>query len=255
MDENTNKEKNKISNPLTMIGVFAGLSETAGVVVLPLIAEANQKYFMWYVMGFPVLLVCLFYYVLIRHPVNLYAPSDFRDEKIYERLRQRQIKATAALTAAAINKSSDRDSFAINSNEIADIVIKAASDHKIKTPYTKNIILWVDDNPDNNFLERSAFENVGLNVLTALSTDEALNIIKKSKFSAIISDMGRAEGPREGYELLDIIRKRGLTTPFFIYSGSNDPEHKLEAFQKGAQGSTCYPHELFSMVMNEVNMS
>jgi hypothetical protein len=48
--------------------------------------------------------------------------------------------------------------------------------------------------------------------------------------------------------LLDEIRANGDQTPFFIYASSNAWEHKREAKEHGAQGSTNNPQELFSMV-------
>ena len=63
-------------------------------------------------------------------------------------------------------------------------------------------MLWVDDRPENNVYERQAFEEQGLHFRLALSTEEALQILKQEKFAAIISDMGRKEGPKEGYVLL-----------------------------------------------------
>ena len=107
-------------------------------------------------------------------------------------------------------------------------------------------ILWVDDRPDNNTFERRAFESLGLTITLALSTDEALQLLSKKRFGAILSDMGRKEGPREGYVLLDALRSGGDNTPFFIYSASNSAEYKREAH--GAQGSTNNPRELFEMV-------
>ena len=48
----------KISNPLTIIGMFAVLAEIAGTVVLPILnGNDNQDKFIWYVMFFPVFLV------------------------------------------------------------------------------------------------------------------------------------------------------------------------------------------------------
>ena len=37
-------------------------------------------------------------------------------------------------------------------------------------------------------------------------------------------------------------------TPFFIYAGSNLPEHRKLAAQHGAQGTTNRPQELFELV-------
>ena len=109
-------------------------------------------------------------------------------------------------------------------------------------------ILWVDDRPDNNVYERRAFESLGVTFTLALSTREALDLLSKKRFGAIISDMGREEGPREGYVLLDAIRSRDNQTPFFIYAGSNSARHKREAEMHGAQGSTNNPSELFDAV-------
>ena len=116
----------------------------------------------------------------------------------------------------------------------------------------KNRILWVDDRPDNNVYERQAFEEQGLHFKLALSTDEAMKILEREKFAAIISDMGRVEGPKEGYVLLDKLRKSGNNTPFVIYAGSNLPEHKQMARERGALGSTNRAQELFQLVMGAV---
>jgi CheY-like chemotaxis protein len=109
-------------------------------------------------------------------------------------------------------------------------------------------ILWVDDRPDNNAFERQTFESLGLTFDLAQSTDEALARLNNSRYGAIISDMGRREGPREGYRLLDAVRATDQATPFFIYAGSNAPEHKREAARHGAQGSTNRANELVDMV-------
>jgi CheY-like chemotaxis protein len=109
-------------------------------------------------------------------------------------------------------------------------------------------ILWVDDHPDNNTYERQVFESLGLKFDLALSTDEALERISSSRYGAIISDMGRREGPREGYRLLDAVRASDTITPVFIYAGSNAPEYKREAAEHGAQGSTNIASELVDMV-------
>ncbi len=113
-------------------------------------------------------------------------------------------------------------------------------------------ILWVDDRPQNNVYERRAFEALGFTFTLALSTDEALQLLEQNRYAAIISDMGRVEGPREGYALLDALRKEDKDTPFFIYAGSNAPKHKREAADHGVQGSTNNPQELFDLVAKHI---
>jgi CheY-like chemotaxis protein len=112
-------------------------------------------------------------------------------------------------------------------------------------------ILWVDDRPDNNTFEREVFESLGLTFDLAQTTGEALELLSgsSSQYGAIISDMARREGPREGYRLLEAVRAFDTITPFFIYAGSNAPEHKREAAERGAQGSTNIANELVDMVI------
>lgn len=116
----------------------------------------------------------------------------------------------------------------------------------------KNKILWVDDVPDNNKYERSLFEKEEIIFDLALSTNDALEYLKKNKYLAIISDMGRKEGPQEGYVLLDKLRKMGNNIPFFFYAGSNLEEHKKMAIRRGAQGSTADSNELYEMIMEVI---
>lgn len=71
----------KISNPLTIIAIFAALAEIAGTMALATVASHLQSVFLWFVMLFPCLLVILFFATLNFNPKVLYAPSDFRDEK------------------------------------------------------------------------------------------------------------------------------------------------------------------------------
>lgn len=112
----------------------------------------------------------------------------------------------------------------------------------------RNRILWVDDRPENNVYERQAMESMGLEFTLALSTAEALHVLSTRRFAAIISDMGRKEGPQEGYKLLEAIRARDKAIPFFIYAGSSAPHHQREAALRGAQGSTNIAEDLVEMV-------
>ncbi len=42
-----------------------------------------QKIFVWFVMGFPLILVAGFYFVLYRKPAVLFSPGDYQDDKLY----------------------------------------------------------------------------------------------------------------------------------------------------------------------------
>jgi CheY-like chemotaxis protein len=200
-----------------------------------------------------VLVLAVFTWLVARHSNKLFAPSDFRDEDNYVKM---QLSAVASLTAAATKEHQSRSESEIQ--EIVNVVhstqfVRNANSHGRQIDW-RSRILWVDDNPDNNNYERRAFEAVGLEFVLATSTAEALNILSKQTFAAIISDMGRREGPREGYVLLDTIRGRGIRTPLFFYASSNAPEHKKETAEHGGQGCTNDAQELFQMVTSAVDL-
>ena len=116
----------------------------------------------------------------------------------------------------------------------------------------KRSVLWVDDRPENNVYERRTLEHYGVEVFVALSTDQAMFILESNDISLIISDMGRKEGPREGYVLLEKVRMVDKSIPFYIYGGSNDPKHTEEALQLGANGNICYPDILLDRVIQSL---
>lgn len=70
-----------VNNPLTIIAIFAALAEVAGTVALATVDKSLQGTFVWFVMGFPVLLVLAFFGTLNFNPKVLYAPSDFKNEE------------------------------------------------------------------------------------------------------------------------------------------------------------------------------
>jgi hypothetical protein len=70
-----------VGNPLGIIGIFAALAEVAGTIALATMDKEIQQLFVWFVMGFPVLLVILFFLTLNFNPRVLYAPKDFRNEE------------------------------------------------------------------------------------------------------------------------------------------------------------------------------
>jgi CheY-like chemotaxis protein len=159
--------------------------------------------------------------------------------------------------AASLGAASARSNNGTSESDISRIVevARGTEPTKIVSSYgSRTQILWVDDHPENNVFVRRAFESAGLAVVTALSTSEALQKLSLSRYSAIISDMGRREGPREGYVLLDQIRANGDKTPLFFYASSGSSEHRVETIEHGGQGCTNNAEELFAMVMSVAAM-
>jgi CheY-like chemotaxis protein len=166
-----------------------------------------------------------------------------------------ELKKLIVGTMALANATAKGEGRAANPGELSDAALNIANANiTIGQAHTKvNTILWVDDNPDNNTYERSALSALGYKFELATSTKQALQILRSTKFDAIISDMGRREGPKEGYVLLEKIRETDKVTPFFIYAGSNSPAHKREAKERGAHGTTNNPSELIELVTKQTS--
>lgn len=199
-------------NPLGIIALFLVLVYgMASVVTIGGGLSVDEKRpLIYFMVLFPVLVLIIFTWLVINHSGKLFAPGDFKDETNYVRM---QMSATASLVAATT-----KNPIPPSQAEIADIVtsVEFSTKHTSAKISSRKRILWVDDNPQNNIYEKQAFETVGLEVVIARSTDEGLAYVKHQLFDVIISDMGRKEGPREGYVFLDKLRGFGNKTPLFF---------------------------------------
>lgn len=72
-----NKPKKKIINPMTVIAIFAAISETSAAVSLPFLDNKERELYVWFLISFPFYLLFLFFATLNFNYRSLYAPSDF----------------------------------------------------------------------------------------------------------------------------------------------------------------------------------
>ena len=98
----------KISNPLTVIAIFAGLAQTSGTGVLVLLDGPIQKIFIWFVMFFPITLVILFFYILYKYPKNLYSPSDYSNEELFFKAVIESKESTNEVLENSLNQLTER---------------------------------------------------------------------------------------------------------------------------------------------------
>ena len=242
--------KSLARNPLGIIALFIVLVYGFASLVTAFagsFTSAERLPLIYFLIAFPVLVLGVFAWLVSKHSGKLFAPSDFKNEDNYVKM---QMAVVASLTAATAK--GDTPASQEQLHKIVETVRAAGPAAVSSGDKWRDRILWVDDRPENNTYERQAFEAMGLRFTLALSTDEAFERLAQTKFAAIISDMGRREGPREGYVLLDRLRSEGDRTPLFIYASSNAPEHKREAREHGGQGCTNNAQELFEMVTRAV---
>lgn len=118
-------------------------------------------------------------------------------------------------------------------------------------------ILWVDDEPHGNKLERASFRALGITVVNVLGTDEALNSLKRDDFDLLISDVGRGKDYNAGFEMLH--RFNSMTPdspapPVILYHGtlSKAESRDQKARENGSIGATYYPSVLYASVFLEL---
>ena len=109
-------------------------------------------------------------------------------------------------------------------------------------------ILWVDDHPENNRVERAYLEDRKLAVYQVVTTEEALQLLAMYEYDAVISDMNRNDKPLDGISLVKEMRRRGDRTPFVLYSVvPSDAQRQLVA-EAGGQAATVERGELYDVV-------
>jgi len=238
-------------NPLGIIALFLVLVygfASLVTMLAPSLHDSERLPLIYFLVVFPVLVLVAFVWLVSQHAGKLYSPGDFKDEHNF-------VTAVASLAVASARRSDGSEAKIASVEELSRVVREVEEIRPLALSgrqSERECVLWVDDRPENNVYVRQALEAVGIDCTLALSTSQALTLVQHEKFDAIISDMGRKEGPREGYVLLDALRERGIRTPFFVYAGSNLPEHTTEVLQHGGQGNTNNAQELFQMVSKAV---
>jgi len=236
-------------NPLTIIALFIVLVYgVAGLVTAfsGSFSASERVPLIYFLVIFPVLVLSIFTWLVIQHSTKLFGPSDYKDESNYVKM---QLYAVARLAVAG---SKGQSGLGDEDLDQAVRVVQQMTPPKAIEAGRSNRILWVDDRPDNNIYERQAFQAIGLSFTLSLNTRDALEKLAQDQFAAVISDMGRMEGPREGYVLLDEMRRNGDQTPLFFYAASNSPEHQKETREHGGQGCTNNANDLYAMVVKSV---
>jgi DNA-binding response OmpR family regulator len=121
-------------------------------------------------------------------------------------------------------------------------------------PDAIGLMLWGDDHPENNTLEKKHFEDRRIAVHPVESTEDALRLLAMYDYRLVVSDMGRGDDRLAGLRLAEQMRDRGDRTPLYIYTvrvdGKDEQQAQLEmALQAGAQGVRVTPQEIRDTVL------
>ena len=123
----------------------------------------------------------------------------------------------------------------------------------VERPSPVQRILWVDDEPRNNAFLVESLREQDIDVVTALSTTEAINIYDPGRFDRIVSDMGRPENGRfnrtAGIDLIKDVRAVDEHVPIFIFTTTRSMNNYKDAtLGAGGNGITSSATELLNML-------
>jgi hypothetical protein len=113
------------------MAVFVGIAEVSGTVVLPFVSTANQTVHVWFLIGFPTLLVVLFFATLNFNHKVLYAPSDVEDEENF--FRDASPGEKAEKLKQEVCEAREEVSLTANAAEAAGSPLAARSDPVLRT--------------------------------------------------------------------------------------------------------------------------
>jgi ActR/RegA family two-component response regulator len=131
-------------------------------------------------------------------------------------------------------------------------------DRKVQSGETQSLkdkrILWVHGNRSHDQFESAAFQVLGASVEFCLTTDEALDHVKRHPFDLIISNMRREDDEEAGLTLFDSLTARRSAVPFIIYTRmAVDEAFQVRARARDLWDFTNQPDLLFQMVLQTLN--
>ena len=164
---------------------------------------------------------------------------------------QMQEAAVEATASAARDWKTKTPTQTVDVSRIRETVAQAFTP-EISQKLVGKSVLWVDDIPSNNRLAVRALKRMQLDVEQVTSTELGLAALAQNHFDLVISDMGRGQNLRAGYDLLKAIRETGSTVPFLIFASQDTPSFRREAAANGAQLSTNDMLELVDHVIKHL---
>ncbi|MCL1050451.1 winged helix-turn-helix domain-containing protein [Shewanella abyssi] len=110
-------------------------------------------------------------------------------------------------------------------------------------------VLWVDDHPENNLVEKAYLEERNIGVYNTVTAEEALMLLSMYKYQVVVSDMGRHGDPLAGLKLLQAIRAAGHDTDFYLYTYVDSPGVNDAIFQSGGQAVVIDVDTLYGLIL------
>src|SRR5664279_819204 len=112
---------------------------------------------------------------------------NFKAAGVEATARRRQVEAAVALGAAVTKQSQQSTGQVADLSDVAGALNDAVPNARAQRRLEGSHVLWVDDRPDNNRYERQALEALGVRFTLSISTEDALERLRRQQFDLIIS--------------------------------------------------------------------
>jgi hypothetical protein len=232
-------------NLVTSIGVLVLLVYALACLVLMTASDLrdfDRSVLIVFVVLFPVLILVLFVRPITRRAGTPAEPAETMDESTF-------LGVMSLLLNAQLERNGGERSV-VQAEETAAAVF-AAQRRLASHPGARRRILWVDNSPDHDVLERQAFERVGIRVDSSPDVASALGRLPYEEYGAVV--VAEPDGREQtSYAPVGGLRSGEDTVPLFVYLGSDHEDQRLDAVNRGAHDATSRPNGLFDMVMRSL---
>ena len=101
-------------------------------------------------------------------------------------------------------------------------------------PGRRPLVVWIDDQHDNNLSERAALEREGVRFVLATSHQEVMHQLDSAAVDLVVSDMRRGADAEAGLQLLQALRGDHRAVPVIFYVGVANEKLRTRALEAGA---------------------
>jgi CheY-like chemotaxis protein len=147
---------------------------------------------------------------------------------------------------------------ALNARLVSDLSLSADVDALVNAipavahrPRPSARVLWIDDNPKNNVIERRYLRHWGISFDNVVSTQEAVEQLRNSSYDLVITDLSQytvdERSSLAGFNALQSVLT-AAGPPVIVYAGNNAMRLRDEVVRRGGIGSTKYREELYALI-------
>lgn len=123
---------------MTVIAIFATLSETSAAVSLPFLESDERQVYIWFLISFPFYLLFLFFVTLNFNYRSLYAPSDFEKSKHFIKVMDTKNDCQQASDHAPSDQKYDK------SKKLTGARTNFTAQHYVQLPIALRDLLIID---------------------------------------------------------------------------------------------------------------